>query len=57
VCQREQTRQTKERITGQIPLKRVGHLDDIAAAVLHLASSESAFVDTELVVDGETIQL
>jgi NAD(P)-dependent dehydrogenase (short-subunit alcohol dehydrogenase family) len=32
--------------------------DDIAAAVLYLAPSESAFVvDTELVVDGETIQL
>lgn len=54
----EQTRQIKERITGQIPLKRFGHRDEIAAAVFYLTSSESAFVvDTELVVDGETIQL
>jgi NAD(P)-dependent dehydrogenase (short-subunit alcohol dehydrogenase family) len=54
----EQTRQTKEWITGQIPLKRFGHPDEIAAAVLYLASSESAFVvGTELVVDGGTIQL
>ena len=54
----EQTRQIKEWITGQIPLTRFGHPDEIAAAVPYLASSESAFVvDTELVVDGETIQL
>jgi NAD(P)-dependent dehydrogenase (short-subunit alcohol dehydrogenase family) len=54
----EQTRQIKEWITGQIPLTRFGHPDEIAAAVLYLTSSESAFVvDTELVVDGETIQL
>jgi 3-oxoacyl-[acyl-carrier protein] reductase len=54
----EQTRQIKEWITGQIPLTRFGHPDEIAAAVLYPTSSESAFVvDTELVVDGETIQL
>ena len=54
----EQTRQIKERITGQVPLKRFGHPDEIAAAVLYLSSSESAFVvGTELVVDGGMIQL
>ena len=54
----EQTRQTKEWIIGQIPLKRFGHPDEIAAAVLYLSSSESAFVvGTELVIDGGTIQL
>ncbi len=54
----EQTRQTKEWITGQVPLKRFGHPDEIAAAVLYLSSSESAFVvGTELVVDGGMIQL
>jgi len=54
----EQTRQLKERITEQVPLKRFGHPDEIAAAVLYLSSSESAFVvGTELVVDGGMIQL
>jgi NAD(P)-dependent dehydrogenase (short-subunit alcohol dehydrogenase family) len=54
----EQTRQTKEWIASQVPLKRFGHADEIAAAVLYLSSSESAFVvGTELVVDGGTIGL
>jgi NAD(P)-dependent dehydrogenase (short-subunit alcohol dehydrogenase family) len=54
----EQTRQLKERITEQVPLKRFGHPDEIAAAVLYLSSSESAFVvGTELVIDGGMIQL
>ena len=54
----EQTRQTKEWITQQVPLKRFGQPDEIAAAVLYLSSSESQFVlGTELVVDGGMIQL
>lgn len=54
----EETRQLKERIAEQVPLKRFGHPDEIAAAVLYLSSSESAFVvGTELVVDGGMIQL
>src|SRR2546422_526393 len=54
----EQTRQIKERITEQVPLKRFGHPDEIAAAVLYLSSSESQFVvGTELVIDGGMIQL
>jgi NAD(P)-dependent dehydrogenase (short-subunit alcohol dehydrogenase family) len=54
----EQTRQTKEWITQQVPLKRFGHPDEIAAAVLYLSSSDSAFVvGTELVIDGGMIQL
>jgi len=53
-----ETRQLKERITEQVPLKRFGHPDEIAAAVLYLSSDESAFVvGTELVVDGGMIQL
>jgi NAD(P)-dependent dehydrogenase (short-subunit alcohol dehydrogenase family) len=53
-----ETRQIKERITEQVPLKRFGHPDEIAAAVLYLSSGESAYVlGTELVVDGGMIQL
>jgi len=53
-----QTRQIKEQITEQVPLKRFGHPEEIAAAVLYLSSGESAFVvGTELVVDGGMIQL
>ena len=51
-------RELKERIVAQVPLKRFGHPDEIAAAVLYLSSSESAFVvGTELVIDGGYIQL
>jgi NAD(P)-dependent dehydrogenase (short-subunit alcohol dehydrogenase family) len=54
----EQTRQMKDWITQQVPLKRFGRPEEIAAAVLYLASSESDFVlGTELVVDGGMIQL
>src|SRR5258706_662832 len=54
----DQTRQLKDQITQRVPLKRFGQPDEIAAAVLYLASSESAFVvGTELVVDGGMIQL
>ncbi len=41
------------KLSRQIPLGRVGSPDDIAYAVLYLASDESRFVTgTELVVDG-----
>ena len=54
----EQTRQTKDWIAGQIPLKRFADPEEIAGAVLYLASNESAFVvGTELVIDGGMIQL
>lgn len=54
----EATRQIKDNITQQVPLKRFGHPDEIAAAVLFLSSSESTYVlGTELVVDGGMIQL
>ncbi|HXU12800.1 MAG TPA: SDR family oxidoreductase [Candidatus Binatia bacterium] len=54
----EATRQIKDNITQQVPLKRFGHPDEIAAAVLYLSSSESTYVlGTELVVDGGMIQL
>lgn len=54
----EATRQIKDNITQQVPLKRFGHPDEIAAAVLYLSSSESTYVlGTELVVDGGMIEL
>jgi hypothetical protein len=54
----EATRQLKQSIVDQVPLKRFGQPDEIAAAVLYLSSSESAYVvGTELVVDGGMIQL
>src|SRR3989449_2228173 len=53
-----QATRTNERIAEQVPLKRFGHPDEVASAVLYLSSSESAFVvGTELVVDGGMIQL
>lgn len=49
----DQTRQIKDQIAGQVPLKRFGQPEEIASAVLYLSSPESAFVvGTELVVDG-----
>jgi NAD(P)-dependent dehydrogenase (short-subunit alcohol dehydrogenase family) len=45
-------------IQAQIPLKRFGTPEEIASAVLYLASAESAFiVGTELVIDGGMSQL
>jgi NAD(P)-dependent dehydrogenase (short-subunit alcohol dehydrogenase family) len=53
-----EARKLKERIAGRVPLKRFGHPDEIATAVLYLSSAESAFVvGTELIVDGGMIQL
>jgi len=54
----EQLHKIKESLTSQVPLKRFGHPDEIARAVLYLSSPGSTFVvGTELVVDGGMIQL
>lgn len=45
-------------IQSQVPLGRFGTPEEIAATVLHLASSESGFiVGTEIIVDGGMSQL
>jgi NAD(P)-dependent dehydrogenase (short-subunit alcohol dehydrogenase family) len=45
--------QTKDWIVSQVPMKRFGQPEDIAAAVLYLTSSESAFViGADLIIDG-----
>jgi NAD(P)-dependent dehydrogenase (short-subunit alcohol dehydrogenase family) len=54
----EQLSEVVASLQAQIPLKRFGTPDEIASAVLYLASAESAFiVGTELVADGGMSQL
>jgi NAD(P)-dependent dehydrogenase (short-subunit alcohol dehydrogenase family) len=49
----EELQQTKDWIVSQVPMKRFGQPEDIAAAVLYLTSSESAFViGADLIIDG-----
>ena len=54
----EQLTEVAASIQAQIPLKRFGTPEEIASAVLYLASSDSAYiVGTELVADGGMSQL
>jgi len=54
----EQLSEVAASILAQIPLKRFGTPEEIASAVLYLASAESAYiVGTELVADGGMSQL
>jgi NAD(P)-dependent dehydrogenase (short-subunit alcohol dehydrogenase family) len=54
----EQATQVKQFLVSRIPLGRIGTPDDIADAVLFLASTQSRFVNgTELFVDGGTTQV
>jgi NAD(P)-dependent dehydrogenase (short-subunit alcohol dehydrogenase family) len=49
----EKLEETKDWIQSQVPIKRFGTPEEIAAAVLYLSSPESAFVlGAELVIDG-----
>lgn len=49
----EELQQTRDWIVSQVPMKRFGRPEDIAAAVLYLTSPESAFViGADLIVDG-----
>ncbi len=44
---------TYQRMLSRIPLGRYGEAEDVAYAVLYLASDESSFVTgSELVIDG-----
>ncbi len=54
----EQLPEVAAKIQAQVPLKRFGTPEEIASAVLYLASADSAFiVGTELVIDGGMSQL
>ena len=49
----EKLQETKDWIQNQVPIKRFGTPEEIAAAVLYLTSPESAFVlGAELIIDG-----
>jgi NAD(P)-dependent dehydrogenase (short-subunit alcohol dehydrogenase family) len=50
---REKLQETKDWIQTQVPIKRFGTPEEIAAAVLYLTAPESAFVlGAELIIDG-----
>jgi NAD(P)-dependent dehydrogenase (short-subunit alcohol dehydrogenase family) len=54
----DQAEQVKQFLVSRIPLGRIGTPDDVADAVLFLASDQSRFVTgTELFVDGGTVQI
>jgi NAD(P)-dependent dehydrogenase (short-subunit alcohol dehydrogenase family) len=54
----EQAKGTKDYLAGQIPAGRIGQPEEIAKAVLFLASDESSFVNgVELFVDGGQVQI
>ncbi len=49
----EKLQETKDWIQSQVPLKRFGTPEEIAAAVLYLTSSGAGFVvGAELIIDG-----
>ncbi len=54
----EQLGEMAAAIQSQVPLKRFGTPDEVASAVLYLASPDAAFiVGTELIIDGGMSQL
>jgi NAD(P)-dependent dehydrogenase (short-subunit alcohol dehydrogenase family) len=54
----EEAKQFKAGMAAQVPLGRIGHPDEIAKAVVFLASDDSSFVaGVELFVDGGMVQV
>jgi NAD(P)-dependent dehydrogenase (short-subunit alcohol dehydrogenase family) len=54
----DQNQDLLDGMAAQVPMKRLGHPDEIASAVLFLASDQSSFMTgAELAVDGGQIQL
>jgi NAD(P)-dependent dehydrogenase (short-subunit alcohol dehydrogenase family) len=54
----EQQRQMLDGLAASVPMKRLGHPDEIANAVLFLASDQSSFMTgAELFVDGGQVQI
>lgn len=54
----EQAKQLKANLASQVPLGRIGDADEIAKAVVFLASDDSSFVaGVELFVDGGMVQV
>ena len=49
----EEDRRARDWIQSQVPMKRIGRPEEIAAAVLYLSSDESSFtIGSELIIDG-----
>ena len=54
----DQQRQMLDGLAASVPMQRLGHPDEIASAVLFLASDESSFMTgAELFVDGGQVQV
>ncbi len=55
---REQIEAVRTALGGAVPMKRMGEPEEVARAVLFLASSEASFINgVDLYVDGGTIEL